>query len=471
MSFLIMPSMWHLRNGNKELGIFTESDLKKMVAEKNIHAEYLLKSEHDSDWKAAYSLPWLFPPMAKHFVDDAKISNVNVPIKQLPHGGKATLPTFMTNPAFTIGGLVVLSLIIAAILFNRSETKSAQATSVANAIPTVLDRSAQDSTSLKTPQEALNTKAEQGHPVVVKNKVVGRKDNALQDSMPRSNNNTKSNLVLLSNKYKVGDKDIYEREMSETVDVYYSDESARGGWTNTKLFNKFSNEVVSIEDNGDITINRKIIDLTMYYKDSINREYSFGTAGKTGDVPPSYDKADELYKAISGSVITIVQSNKGEVKDVRLPKNILDALGTNSKSQMTPEQFKSLINLKSEADLPKEPISVGHKWSTTSTLESPQPIKSTLTWEYIGKINDNGVYLDKIDFKKNIEIKFKHNTDFDTKMQVNNSTGQLLFDNDRGKLIMLTMELDVETKMVRNSDNGKMITKAKSKHVEKLVAR
>lgn len=121
-----MASKWMLSNGDEELGLFTEHELQMMMAEKKLLASFLLKQEHSADWKVAHTLPWLFPPMAKLYVEtDSSKGTVNhdiQPTTQATHINQKTssVSGLLSNSVFKVAGFVVVIIIGAFLKYARS---------------------------------------------------------------------------------------------------------------------------------------------------------------------------------------------------------------------------------------------------------------------------------------------------------------------------------------------------------------
>jgi len=154
-----------------------------------------------------------------------------------------------------------------------------------------------------------------------------------------------------------------------------------------------------------------------------------------------------IFDALVGSQFTFKMTELGDVKDVKVPEKLVEALkkSPNMGSGMFSEDNLKNMIVQSTLPLPAEPVTKGKSWEKTIEIPS-EPIGSiTLdnTYTYDGPVSRPGGDFDKIDLKTKLDFKAKEGVPVVPKVTSQDAKGQFLFDRSKGRL----SESDVTQKM------------------------
>jgi hypothetical protein len=156
-----------------------------------------------------------------------------------------------------------------------------------------------------------------------------------------------------------------------------------------------------------------------------------------------------MYKAMTGSEFEVTMTDRGEIKDVKVPDEMLAAIKNSPGAAMmgemaTSEGFKKMIK-QGALELPVGPPEQGQEWKTDLTIENPVAGKQVVetTYRYEGtKDVDGKTYAlirpqVKMDFGapgQNAEGQPAQAQQLNMKIADQSSEGEILFDPQAGRL-------------------------------------
>jgi hypothetical protein len=167
-----------------------------------------------------------------------------------------------------------------------------------------------------------------------------------------------------------------------------------------------------------------------------------------------------LYKAMTEGEFEIVMTSRGEIKDVKIPQEVIDAFknspGAGQMGEMaSPEGFKKMIS-QGALVLPENAPKEGEKWTTTITINNPQVGKQTVdtTYTFAGMKEIDGKTFAVI--KPELKMEFGNAgaaegaeakdqpqqpgaPQFQMKIVKQESDGEVLFNVDEGRLHTSTL--------------------------------
>ncbi|HVT29291.1 MAG TPA: DUF6263 family protein [Lacipirellulaceae bacterium] len=168
-----------------------------------------------------------------------------------------------------------------------------------------------------------------------------------------------------------------------------------------------------------------------------------------------------MYKAMTDNEFEITMTARGEVKDVKIPPQVLTALksspGAASMGEfMSPDGFKKMIS-QGALVLPKDPPKKGDTWSTKVEMKNPafgvQTVQTTYTYEGMKDIKgtEYAVIHPKLTMKFDNQPKpaagGQPQQPQQQQVQMNikdqSSDGQVLFNAKAGRLQSTTLKQDV----------------------------
>jgi hypothetical protein len=155
-----------------------------------------------------------------------------------------------------------------------------------------------------------------------------------------------------------------------------------------------------------------------------------------------------MYKAMTQSEFEITMTARGEVKDVKVPEEVLTALKSSpGAAQMgdiaTAEGFKKMIS-QGALVLPQDPPKEGDTWQTKVEMSNPAVGKQTVetTYRYEGTKDTEGTKyaVIKPDLKMNFDAgEAKVAPQLSMKIAEQSSDGEILFNIDKGRLYSTTL--------------------------------
>jgi hypothetical protein len=274
-------------------------------------------------------------------------------------------------------------------------------------------------------------------------------------------------------KFKVGQKLAYN--MTQDMNMAMNMGPATQINTTVHQVMDMSWDVQGVNEQGDAVINQKFDRMQM--KMTGPMAVDFDTAK---DEPATGMAAAfaPLYKAMTKNEFEVTMTSRGEIKDVKVPQDVLDALkGSPGAAQMgdlaKPEGFQKMI-MQNAFVLPENAPKKGDRWSTTASVTNPmagkQTVETSYTFEEMRDINGDKFAV----FKPTITMSFgsagdaakpadaaKDSKDADAKgdgqsdakaappagMQMKvkdqNSDGEVLFNATQGRLGSISVKQDM----------------------------
>lgn len=160
-----------------------------------------------------------------------------------------------------------------------------------------------------------------------------------------------------------------------------------------------------------------------------------------------------VVKALGSMEMSGVMLPSGEMKDVQVSEATLKALkslpGADKLGDVTsPDSFKSMV---SNLVFPTEAISKGKTWS--NKIEAKTPFGKSLTennYTYEGAIQKEGTTLEKFSVKPITKIVPDANAQIKVTIKDTKGSGQILFDNKKGRIIESTTQQTTEMAISAN---------------------
>jgi hypothetical protein len=147
--------------------------------------------------------------------------------------------------------------------------------------------------------------------------------------------------------------------------------------------------------------------------------------------------AGPLFRALVGAAVELKMSPRGQISDVKLPKQMVDAL-KNAGPAGSPFTEEGMKNMISQATLllPEEAVANGKSWTDAKSVESPlgtMALNSTYTYQ--GPTTHDGKMVEKIGVDINVDIKPKPDAPFQASLTSQDNKGSFFFDNKGGYLM------------------------------------
>ena len=154
-----------------------------------------------------------------------------------------------------------------------------------------------------------------------------------------------------------------------------------------------------------------------------------------------------MFDAMTQGNFEITMTSRGEVKDVKIPEELLTALknspGGQGMGAMNAEGFKKML-AQGALVLPAEAPQEGESWTTTIDVNNPmagkQTVETTYTYDGTKEIDGTNYAV----FKPELKMNFEGNANLQMKIKEQSSDGEVLFNVDEGRLSSSTLEQNVK---------------------------
>jgi hypothetical protein len=145
-----------------------------------------------------------------------------------------------------------------------------------------------------------------------------------------------------------------------------------------------------------------------------------------------------MYKAMTEAEFELTMTPRGEIKDVKIPDQVLAALrnspGAAAMGDMaTPEGFKKMIS-QGALVLPEEAAEPGKEWTTKVEVNNPMAGKQVIetTYRFQGVEEQDGTTFAKIE--PELKMQFEGTPQVQMNVSEQDSSGEILFNVDEGRL-------------------------------------
>jgi len=159
-----------------------------------------------------------------------------------------------------------------------------------------------------------------------------------------------------------------------------------------------------------------------------------------------------LFKAMTMEPFELTMTARGEVRDVKVPQKVLDAIKNSPGAAMmgemaTAEGFQKMI-MQGALALPEETPVPGQEWTTAIEINNPMAGKQTVetTYRYGGTKEVDGITYDL--FQPTIKMDFAGNAAMKMNVKDQQSSGEILFNREAGRLHSTNLMQDATMEIV-----------------------
>jgi hypothetical protein len=206
-------------------------------------------------------------------------------------------------------------------------------------------------------------------------------------------------------KFKVGDKLAYN--MTQDMNMVMSMGPSSQMTTNVHQVMDMSWDVQGVNDQGEAVILQKFDRVQMKMTGPMAVDYDTSKDEPATGMAATFAP---LYKAMTKGDFEVTMTARGEIKDVKVPSEVLDALKSSpGAAQMgdlaKPDGFQKMI-MQNAFVLPEAVPKKGDHWSTTATVSNPiagqQTVETSYTFVDMKDINGERFAV----FQPNIKMSF-----------------------------------------------------------------
>jgi hypothetical protein len=237
-------------------------------------------------------------------------------------------------------------------------------------------------------------------------------------------------------KFKEGDKLDYTMVQDMTIGTQGGPLGAQNVVMNQEM--DMTWDVVGVNEEGEAVIKQKFeqIKMKMTLPPPLGG-FEYDTKSDAAPAGPAAMLAP-MYKKMTESEFELTMTSRGEIKDVKIPEDVLKALqnspGAAALGEMaTPEGFKKMI-AQGALVLPEEAPQPGKEWTNKVEVNNPQAGKQIIetTYKYIGPREVEGVTYAV--FEPKLNMTFEGTPQIQMKVSDQESSGEILFNIAEGRL-------------------------------------
>lgn len=262
-------------------------------------------------------------------------------------------------------------------------------------------------------------------------------------------------------KFKVDDEHHYR--MTQNMEMTMSMAAGNQIETKTKQIMHLVWKVESVDESGNALITQRVLRAQMDMQAPGQQEMHLDTDSE--EAPTGFGvMLAPLYKAMTAEPFKITMTPRGEIKDAEIPESITKALenlpGAAMMGEMFSEEgFKNMTQTSSLVLPAPEDLKVGHKWSSSASIQNPTIGNMTTksTYEYLGPKKVQQKTFEAFGF--GVQMEFGEGGNMAAlEISEQDSKGQILFSREEGRL--------ESTELQQNADMS--ITAAGQKMTQKL---
>jgi hypothetical protein len=192
-------------------------------------------------------------------------------------------------------------------------------------------------------------------------------------------------------------------------------------------------EVKDVSPAGDATMDQTVDRIVFEMKGpGGDARFDTGQAGKAEGVAAALEP---LFRGMVGSPIGLTMTARGEVKDVKVPAKIVEAMksvpgAAAAGGMLSEEGFKSMTS-QASLNLPAQPVARGFKWNDTKHVDLPfGRMNMKVSYTYEGPTGPD----DRIASSVAVDLEPKEGQPFTIKITDQEGKGSFRFDSKAGML-------------------------------------
>jgi hypothetical protein len=193
-------------------------------------------------------------------------------------------------------------------------------------------------------------------------------------------------------------------------------------------------EVKDVSPAGNAAMDQTVDRIVFEMKGNPGGDIRFDT-GRAEKAEGTAAMLEPLFRGMVGSPIGLTMTARGEIKDVKIPAKMIDALksvpnAAAAGGMLTEEGFKSMTSQASLV-LPARPVAKGFKWDDTKHVDLPfGRMNMKMTYTYEGPTGPD----DRIASSVAVDLEPKEGQPFTVKIADQEGKGSFRFDNKAGLL-------------------------------------
>ncbi len=206
-------------------------------------------------------------------------------------------------------------------------------------------------------------------------------------------------------------------------------------------------DVQGVNDQGEAVIRQKFARVQMKMTGPAGQGFEYDSSNVDAAPTGLAAMIAPMYQAMTKGDFEITMTSRGEVKDVKIPEEVLTALKNSPGAAMmgdlaTPEGFQKML-MQGALVLPENAPAKGEQWSTKLEMNNPQAgkqiVETTYTFDGTKEVDGSTFAI----FKPSLKMTFEGNEMMQMKVKDQNSEGEILFNMTAGRLSSSTLKQNV----------------------------
>ena len=234
--------------------------------------------------------------------------------------------------------------------------------------------------------------------------------------------------------------------------------SAGGGATTTRQATLIDWSVDSFGANGATIIRQQPTRVVVNIFEPLGNKFRYDTDQEDQPFGPASAQASNLRAKVSAPFMMNMLPT-GKVTGVRLSRDLTSAYKQLSVSETAAERVEQSARQLS-VEFPEDPIEVGESWSRTDELTVPEMgvMQLTTTYTYEGLQSTDDRECDAFTLTNKVES-FEPTAPYDVAVKTRDSTGELLFDRELGRIHRLELDQNLDIQInIKTPKGNKPVT-------------
>jgi hypothetical protein len=202
-------------------------------------------------------------------------------------------------------------------------------------------------------------------------------------------------------------------------------------------------DVRQVGDDGAAIIQQSVDRIKMSMNAPMGQSFDYDS---TAEGPPEGMAAmiAPMYDAMTNGKFVFTMTPRGEISDVNVPPEVLEAIknspGAAAMGEMATADGIQKMLMQGSLVLPEDSPVEGESWSNSATMNNPMTGKQTVetSYKFEGMKDVDGVKMAV--FRPAIKMGFEGNETMQLKVTEQTSDGEVLFNQDAGRLDSTTLQ-------------------------------
>ena len=201
--------------------------------------------------------------------------------------------------------------------------------------------------------------------------------------------------------------------------------------------------VQQVGDDGAAVIEQSVDRVQMSMKSPMGQSFDYDSTAE-GPAEGMAAMVAPMYDAMTNGTFQFKMTPRGEISDVKVSPEVLEAIknspGAAAMGEMATADGIQKMLTQDPIVLPEESPAEGESWSNSATMNNPMTGKQTVETSYKFEGNEEVDGVKMAVFRPAIKMGFEGNETMQLKVTEQTSDGEVLFNQDAGRLDSTTLQ-------------------------------